>query len=341
MAVTIKEIARLAGVSTATVSRAFSNKDYVNPKTRAEILRIAEQKGFSPRRYKQRSGSLYSSCVGVVVPDISNAYFAEVIHGIQTVMDECSAQVLVCNSSEDPGAEVRILDTLHRLNVSGIIIAPVSNAVEYNTEYLLDLNKSGIPVVLLDRDLRNSNMDGVFMNNYGGAYEAVQALIGCGHRDIAFICGPMTSTSGLDRFNAYVAAHRDNDIPIHEEYILYGDFKFESAYKLISEKIDRLSKVTAIFSSNRRMSSGCLMALAEKGIQIGRDIAFISCGKLDMGSGHISYVNYPTVDIGKECASMLIEKCAAGRKASYSARKRTTFDMELVLQGSEKYPYSR
>lgn len=338
---TIKDVAAAAGVSTATVSRAFSNKNSVNEETRNRIFEEAEKLNFKPREYRQRANSLGCGCIGVVVPDISNNFFAEVISGIESVMSKLNIQVLICNSDEDPGAEVKILDALQAINICGIIIAPVSNAVEYNAELLKSFDRSGIPVVLMDRDLRNGSMDGVFMDSYGGAYEATQTLISCGHRDIAFICGPLTSSSGLDRFNAFIAAHRDNGLEVHEEYVIYSDFKYKTTYNLVTQRIDQIRKVTAILSSNRRMTYGCCMALAENRIRIGRDIAFISCGRPEIGHGIISYVDYPTFDMGRECAQILIEKAQGGRRSRAYARKRTTFDMNLVLNGSEKYPTDR
>ena len=339
MPITIKEIAELASVSTATVSRAFSENDYVNEETRKKILTIAAENGFSPRKYsRKKGGSLSNKVVGVVIPDISNAYYAEVIRGIEEILIPYGIQTIVCNSDEKSGQEIRILDTLSQMNVCGIIISPVSGSVEYNAEYLHKLNKSGTPIVLLDRDLRGSNMDGVFMDNYNGAYQSIQTFIDNGHRDIAFICGPMTSTSGLDRFNAYTAALKNNNIPLNEEYILYGDFKLESAYRITKKLMSKKNKITAIFSSNRRMSSGCLMALAELGIVPGRDIAFISCGKLGYNDLSISYVDYPTEEIGRECAKILVEKASSGKRPVSSTKKRITFDMKLILQGSEKMP---
>ena len=338
---TIKDVAVAAGVSTATVSRAFSKKDHVNEETRNKIFEAAKKLDFTPREYKQRSSSLGSGCIGVVVPDISNNFFAEVISGIESVMSKLNIQVLICNSDENPGAEIKILDSLQAINVCGIIIAPVSNAVEYNAECLRSFDRSGIPVVLMDRDLRNGSMDGVFMDNYGGAYEATQTLINCGHREIGFICGPLTSSSGLDRFNAFMAAHRDNGLEVHEEHLIYSDFKYETTYNLVTQKIEQMKKITAILSSNRRMTYGCCMALAENGITIGRDISFISCGRPEIGHGFISYVDYPAFDMGSECAHILIEKTKRGKRPRTYARKRITFDMELILNGSEKLPTNR
>ena len=342
MAVTIKDIAKLAGVSTATVSRAFSNHDYVNEETKARILRIAEEQHFSIRKYNKKGciAGLCGGIVGIVVPDINNAYYSEVILGMEEVMDLHNMNVVICGSNEQPGKEIKILNMLSNLNVGGIVIAPVSSAVEYNREYLLELNKSGIPVILLDRDIFGAHLDGVFIDNYNGAYQSIQKLIDSGHRHIAFIAGPMTSSSALDRFNAYTAALSANHILLNEEYILYGDFKAKSAYSLTKRLIERQKEVTAIFSSNRTMASGCLMALAESGISVGDDIAFISCGCVEYHDSRISYVDYPTTDIGRECANILIDRINRGKKTA-SVKARIVFDMNLVLKGSESFPKNR
>lgn len=336
---TIKEIAALAGVSTATVSRVFSKEGYVSAETKEKILKIAEENNFTVRKYGRKShkSGAHGGIVGVVVPDINNSYYSEVVLGMEEVFDKYNVTVITCGSNEQHGKEIKILDALKSLDVSGIVIAPVSSAVEYNREYLINLDKNSVPVVLLDRDVLGAQMDGVFMDNYNGAYQSIQTLIDNGHRDIAFIAGPMTSSSALDRFNAYSAALRANNIPLREEYILYGDFKAESAYNLTKKLIDRKTRVTAIFSSNRKMSSGSLMALAEKCYEIGKDISFISCGCPDYRDSNISYVDYPTTNIGMECANILLKRITQGKRGS-SVKARVTFGMNLVLKGSEKLP---
>lgn len=337
MPLTIKDISELAGVSSATVSRVFSNEGYVSEETREKVLRIAKEYNFTVRKYGRKSpkSGICGGVIGVVVPDINNAYYSEVVLGAEEVLDKYNVTVIVCGTNEHHGKEIRVLDTLKSLNVAGIVISPVSNAVEYNREYLVDLDRSSIPVVLLDRDMLGAQMDGVFMDNYNGAYQSIQTLIDNGHTDIAFIAGPMTSSSALDRFNAYSAALKANGLPLREEYILYGDFKAQSAYDLTKKLMDRQPKVTAIFSSNRKMSSGSLMAIAEKGYKIGEDISFISCGRPDNHDSDISYVDYPTADIGMECANILIKRISQGKRSS-SAKARITFGMNLILNGSEK-----
>jgi LacI family transcriptional regulator len=265
----------------------------------------------------------------------------EVIHGIEGVMNQNGYEVLIYNTDENPRKEIRALSMLKQLHIGGIIAVPVSDVEKYNTDYLIEMNSNGVPVVLLDRDLQYGNIDGVFMDNFNSAYQSIQKFIDNRHTHIAIISGPTTSTSGIARLNGYLAALRANQIPVREEYILYGDFKFDLAYELTKKLISKEKEVTAIFASNSRMSMGCLMALAENRISIPKDMAFISCGKLGIDYGCLSSVEYPTGSIGAECAKILLEKMKTEKKSRNGPKKRITFDMELVLRGSEVYPANR
>lgn len=341
MALTINEIARLANVSAATVSRVFSGKGYVSEETRKKIIKISNEKNFKPKQYKVKERSEFCSTVGVVIPDICNNYYMEVIHGFESVMNGHGVDVLICNTDEDPQKEIRCLSMLRRLPIEGIIAVPVSDAEKYNADYLIEMNNSDIPVVLLDRDLRSANIDGVFMDNFNSAYQSIQTFIDNGHTDIAIISGPETSTSGLARLNGYISALEANHIPVRQEYVLQGDFKFELAYELTKKLIGKKTDVTAIFASNSRMAMGCLLALAECRISIPEDMAFISCGKLGVEYGCISSVEYPTSSIGAECAKILLEKMQTKKVPRSKPKRRITFDMELILRGSEVFPTNK
>ncbi len=202
------------------------------------------------------------------------------------------------------------------------------------------MNEAGFPVVLLDRDVRGSSLDGVFMDNFNSAYQSVSEFIKNGHTHIAIIAGPLTSTSGMARLKGYTSALKDNGLPVRGEYILLGDFKFDLAYSLTKEMLSKYPRVTAIFASNSRMSSGCLAALRERNIKIPEDMAFISCGRPDGSFEKISVVLYPAQAIGEGFASLLLEKIQGGKKL-HGPGKQVTFDMQLKLCGSEVYPINR
>ena len=345
MSYSISDIAKKANVSTTTVSRVMNNSGYVSPEHRQEIMKVAEELGYQPKKYKKRQTTNSSNnIIGVIVPDVKNSYFTGIIRGIEAVAHSKGFDTLICDSEEDPGKEVRCLSALHNCKVSGIIIAVASDIVEYNVDYIKNIHDCNIPVVLLDRDLRIPGIDSVAMDNLKGAKSAVDVLIENGHTEIAILSGPTTSRTGIDRLNGYMESLRENGIEIKEEYIGYGDFRPESGYALTKKLLTNHRKITAIFSSNQRMTLGCLQALNELKMKVPDDIALFSFGISDTLATlntNISHIYQPTPPVGEECARILFSKIEMGKKYKKLPRKQTIFAMEQYLLGSEKYPANR
>lgn len=342
---TINDIAERARVSQATVSRVFSGNGYVDPETKERILRISEELEYRPKQYKKRSSiPVCNKVIGVVVADINNSFFNEVIKGIGRLAYSNGMDLIICDTDEDPQREIRCLNILKQNHIGGLIISPTSDVVEYNAEFLKKMNNSGIPVVMLDRDIKIPGMDGVFLDNYQASFDLVQTLIDNDHREIAIITGPTTSKPGIDRLNGYFEALKANKIPIREKYICYGDFKKESAYKLTKELLRTQKTVTAIFSSNNLMSIGCMKAIADSNMTIPDDISFVSAGHLDVfefNGINISATQGPTMQMGEEAARILIEKLQRSNKHKDSITRRVIFHYEQILRGSEKFPKNR
>lgn len=342
----ITEIARLAGVSATTVSRVFHGEGYVRPETRQTVLRVAEQNGYRPRQYKKRlPAAAHDAVIGVVVPDIENAFFQQIIRAMTGEFDQHGIEAVICDANEDPNKEIRSLSLLRQLNVSGIIIAPTSENAEYNGNFLKEMHEKGMPVIMLDRDVKGIGLSGVFQNSYDGAFSAINKLIEAGHERIAIVGGPITSKPGLDRMVGYMDALKAHDIAVRQEYILYGDFKVKSGYDLTRQLLREHPEVTAIFSANNLMSVGALRAIRDQGAAIPDDIAFLSYGSLDpydlSPASNISELVEPTELMGYESAHLMLEKLSAGKKKDFHIAKRVSFDTRLVLRGSEAYPRNR
>lgn len=339
----IRELAEAANVSTATVSRALRNSGYVNDETKRKILELANEAGFVPKTYRHKACS-GNELVGIVVADLYNVFFQEIITGIMDRLYLYNVDTVICNSDESSQREIRCLSMLRQRNVNGIIISPISETAEYNARYLKELNESGTSVVLVDRDLKGYGIDGVFQDNYDASTKAVEALIKAGHREIAIITGPISSKPGLDRLNAYIDTLKTHQIDIRRDYILYGDFKTDSGYQLTQE-ILKQPQVTAIFCTNNLMAIGAIRAIRDAGLSIPEDIAIVSFGSLAsfdlFRAPSITEIQQPTFAMGNECASIMLDKLHRSRKFRPQSAKRTVFDSELLLRGSEAYPIHR
>lgn len=342
--ISISEIARLANVSVSTVSRAFKPNGKINDETRKTILKIADSLNYRPQRYNTRTQSISEALVGVAVADLSNTFFLDIIQSLTEVLNQHGIHTFICNSKESTQQEIKNLNAL-RQHVDGIIISPVSETAEYNAKFLMDMEHSSIPVILIDRDISRISLDGVFQNSYSGAFLAVDKLIQNGHKHIAIISGPITSKPGLDRLNGYMDALKHHNIPINQNYILYGDFMEESGRDLAAQILREEPQVTAIFCANNMMAMGALETIYAAGLSVPEDIGFFSYGAVDtllIKYGHgFSMMDLPSRAMGEECGRMMLERLQNRKSKKYHYPKRITYDARLVLKGSEVYPVNR
>jgi len=333
-----KDIALKAGVSEATVSRVLNQSGYVKEETRTSVVNAFNELVNEDEILGHSLFIKKNNIIGVVVPDISNPFFGEVIKGISRIADKHAASLLLCNTEEQIEKELRYLDLFKTHNIMGLIITPKTDQVEYNAKYLLQLEVLGVPIVLLDRGINLSHYNSVFVNNVAGSYNAINALINEGHRDIAIISGPMSSKPGRERFNGYENALRVNKIEMNESYVFFGDFKLESGYELTKKILKLKERPTAIFVSNNMMALGCVKALIESNLLIPQDISLISFDDVDMFeimNLNISTVSRPTELMGEVAAEMLFD-LIENKQVRPTSIKEILLETKVVLRGSEK-----
>ncbi len=333
-----KDIAAKSGVSIATVSRVINNTGYVKEETRRKVFAAFDELASKDKIISHSIAKQKTKIIGVIIPDISNPFFGEVIKGISTVAEKHSTSLLVCNTDEKLETELKYLDLFKTNKIIGLIITPKTDQMKYNSEYLYQLEDLGVPVVLLDRGINLSHFNSVFVNNTSGAFDAVSALINEGHKDIAIISGPMSSKPGRERFYGYENALISNNIEVNREYVFAGDFKLESGYKL-TKKILRMEKrPTAIFAANNMMAQGCVKALIEEGLKIPEDMAFVSfddVAMFDIMNMNISTVSRPTDIMGEVAAEMLFE-LADQKNVKQNSIKEVLLETKFVSRGSER-----
>lgn len=339
---TIKDVAKKADVSISTVSRCLNKIGNVSEETSRNVLKTAKEMGFELKKYRRRKNKVVNDVIGVLVTEY-NAFFTAAIEAIEHVAERNGMNVLICDTQERPGREIQCLEML-RSRVDGLIVVPASQTVEYNSCYLKEIDNNVMPVVLLDRDLSNEHLDGVFVDGFRGAYNGVQALIDQGHSKIATISGPTSNKPGLDRLNGYLEALKVNNIPIREDYILYGEFNKELAYELTKKLLTLRKDVTAIFSANLVMAFGCLKAIDYQGMKIPDDISFITFDDyfcFDMSNFNLSVIDNPAYQLGEEAAISLINRIKGGKRHKNDPSRRIILMPHLILRGSEKFPTNK
>lgn len=337
MPVTIDDIAKAAGVSRATVSRVLNDSGYVKEETRQKVLKAIKDLNYTPSAIARSLSKKKTNTIGVVVPEINNPFFGEIIKGISEVADENNLNLILCNTDEDVEKELKALKLLKEQRIEGILITPTSTDNDYNSEYLWTIENIGIPVVLIDGHVKYSNFNGVFVDHIKGAYDAVKTLIDEGHEKIAIITGRLNSRPAKERLVGYKKALTMHNIPIREEYIFYGDYTHEKAYEITKEILRMDDRPTAIFVSSNMMVLGCIKAFNEENVQVPTDMAIIGFDKaevLNIIGMNISFINGPTFEMGRIAMKMLIDILNSSRN---TGTKTINLLPELVLQGSEKY----
>lgn len=332
----IRDIARVAKVSSTTVSRVLNSTGYVKAETKAAILKTMKELNYTPSAVARNLSKNESNTIGVIVPDIENPFFAEVIKGISSLVYEKDLNIIFCDTNETVSREIKSLNMLKEQRILGIIITPTNDTNETSNEQLSVLENMGIPIVLIDRDVKHSNFDGIFIDNIRGSYEATSALIKEGHRKIAIIAGPNSSKPGRDRLIGYKKALRINEIKLNERYLFCGDFKLDSGYKCTKEILKMQDRPTAILVCNNMMNLGCIKAIYENKLKIPEDIAIIGFDEikmLDVAGFNISVVSSPNIEMGKKAMELLLKKLD---KKEHLMTERITLSSRLLLKGSEK-----
>lgn len=255
----MKDIAQQLGLSIATVSRVINGHSNVNEETKKRVLEYVEKKGYTPNVIAQNLSKMENRTIALVVPNISNPFFATLINYICKFFVKSDYQIALYNTVESLELEEKAIKNILGHRIAGVIA--VLNEGDYKINPLNSLLKHKIPVYLLDRDFENSILPGVFIDNYVGAYKITEKLLAKGHRKIAIITGDLKFLNARERLRGYKDAYKDFKLEVDEELIYEGDYLFESGYILGKEIVKE--DYTAVFSSNNLMLYGFLKALKE------------------------------------------------------------------------------
>ncbi len=304
---TIKDVADMAGVSPATVSRVLNEYPQIRAVTRSKVLRAVEQLGYRPSRVARRMRTKLTSILGLILSDLGNPFFAAVVSGVEAVAYAAGYSLLLCSSDEDPLREESYVHVLLAEMVDGVIISPVDE----NSTTCQALIDRGVPVVAMDRRLRHLDVDTVVVDNVRAAYQAVKHLIGLGHQRIALIGGPAKVTTGRERQEGYLQALADSGLPIDGDLIRAGDFKQDGGYQQARALLEMCNPPTAVFVANNMMTLGALNAIHEKQLDVPKDIAVVGFDDMPWAQSlmpPLTAVAQPAYDLGSCAASMLLAR---------------------------------
>lgn len=328
----IKQIAKRVGVSPATVSRALNAKGHCSKELSNQILATAKEMNYVPNVVARNLKRSSTNIIGVIVPDISESFFSNVVKGIDSQFARHGYKMFLCNTNEDIKTEKNYVNTLYENRVDGIIIATVRNNIpEDDTIFTGE-----IPAVFIDNLPSNSShFDCVTSDNFSAGKNAAEYLIKMGHRDIAAIMGKQTETTGRERFEGFKSALEEHNIPLNERLYKFADFKELSAAQKMNELLKN-EKFTALFVASSQMTFGVLRVLKEAGKTAPDDISILG---FDIENTYnfmvpsITSVIQQSVIMGSSAASLLYRKIKGSEKFAYN---RIMLETQLCTRESVK-----
>lgn len=311
MAATVKDVAKLAGVSTATVSRVINNDPRISEKTRKKVLKCIDKLGYRINNIARSLKTNRTYSIGFICPELANNFFMSVAKGVEDELRKQGYSVMVCNSNESVEEEKERFKLLAEKCVDGMIVIPASNeGMHFNL-----FKESQIPVVLVDRLVDGFSADAVLVDNINGCYSAVEHLINKGYRRIGFIGGDMRLTSAKERYEGYSRALGDYHIPLESGIIKFGDFHAQSGYEMMKELMESGNPPEYIFISNYFMHIGATKYLMEQQREIKNKVSIASFDDMELTSilGFCDViVDQPISEIGYKAAELLMERINGG-----------------------------
>ena len=329
----LKDVAKKAGVSIATASRVINNAPNINHETRHRVQLAMKSLDYRPSRIAKRlrSKAVSGNLIGVMVPDISNPFYVDVLSGIEDFMLSHDYLIIMCNFSQDEQKEQLYLDALVGESVDGLIVAPAHE----RDEKIMALEKDNIPFVCIDRGLIDANTDLVLVDNDKGAYEAVCFLLESGYKDIAYVSGLPQIPTSRQREQGYRRALDEYQIAFRKDLVKYGDSRMKSGKLLTRELLSQKIRPDALFTGNNLITLGALETIAEMGLEIPADIAIIGFDDMPWSSTlnpPLTAVRQPAYEIGRRAAELLYQRiCEPGRP-----NVKIVLETELMIRKSTR-----
>ncbi len=304
---TIVDVARAAGVSTATVSRVLNGNTRVDPETAARVQRVIDELGYRPSHAARTLRTQQSRVWALLIPDVRNPHFTEVVRGIEDVAYEAGYSLLLCNTDEDAEKERGYLELALAERVTGVILAPTHPPAP-GIKRILAQN---VAMVTVDRRFAGAQLDAVLVNNSAGAEQAVDHLLDSGYRRLACIAGPLDTTTGQERLAGFRSALARRGVALDPDLVRIGDFRRSGGLYEMQQLIGLREPPDAVLVANNLMTLGALEAVANAGLDIPGDVALVGFDDALLTSlvrPPLTSIAQPTYELGLETARLLLSR---------------------------------
>lgn len=327
----IKDVARAARVSTATVSAVLNDSAYVSPDLRSRVLAAIKELNYSPSLAARSLKRGRSQLIALVVADLANPFFSRVVWAAEAAVAAWGYSLVVFNSDEKPEAEQRILSRIRMLSCDGVLLVPVGDS----TRHLKRASDSKpIPMVLFGRTVVDDGSDSVTIDNIAAGRQATEYLLDLGHRRIGSITGPLHITTGRGRLDGMLTAMKARGLAPEPHHVRSGEFREDSAYSVARSLLEQPNRPTALYVASGVMALGAMRAIADLGLRCPADISIASTDTIPGIGGlrpRLTRTEHPLVDMTNEAVRLLVDRI---RRNDDTERRNIVFQPSLVVGDS-------
>jgi LacI family transcriptional regulator len=331
----IEDVAKLAGVSTATVSHVLNKTRFVTDETKRRVLGAIENVGYTPNVHARNLASGQSRTLGLIISDITNPFFPDLVKSIQEKALELGYDVIVLNTNYEPERDIHYVRRLLELQVRGVMIL----TTEMDLSVIERLSSRKIAVVFLDIGKVGPHTSNIRVNYEKGVHQAVEHLLELGHRQIAFIGGPVQFKSAQFRRQAFLKTMKKHRASLHTEpLICEGDFKLESGERAVRELLALEHQPTAIIAVNDLVAVGAMRELGRAGLRVPKDISVIGCDDIWLArltDPQLTTIMIPRAEIGAAAIEAVLHTNSAEGRSGREIRIPTQL---LVRESTDAAP---
>lgn len=329
MSLTLKDIAKKAKVSIKTVSRVINDEPMVSKNTRAGVKAVIEELGYQPNLIARSLKKRKSNAIGIILPDIGNPAFTEMVKGCMDSLNSSGYYTFLGSYEDDPNKEEEFIRDFNSMFIDGLIIIP---SITENRNISI-FEKINCPMVFIDREIDGLNMDIVISENRNGVYRATRHLIKIGHKKIIFLGGLNTVKPSKKRFEGWKKALDEKKL-FNEDLVFWGNFSIESGYLMMSQALEKLDSIDAVFAGNDIVALGAMNAIKDKNLNIPGDISIIGYDDMFFSqylNPSLSSVAAKLFIQGKTAAELLLKRI---KDPTDIKPKRIVIENDLILRDS-------
>ncbi|NQY35805.1 MAG: LacI family DNA-binding transcriptional regulator [Alteromonadaceae bacterium] len=303
---TIYEVAALAGVSLSSVSRVMNNHPHVSEKTKIIVNAAMKELGYRPNSVARSLASKRSDCIGILVSELHGPFYGDMLSGIESELRTAGKHAIITAGHSDEATEKAGIDFLIDRNCDAIIL--LVDAL--SDDYLIKLSKGSTPIVVINRHITEIDKNCFYLDNFLGGYLATKHILEYGHKDIAYISGPLMKQDTTDRLNGHKKALTEFGIEFNEELFYVGTYLIESGKEGVNHLLKKQLPFTAIICANDEMASGAMKSIRDNDMAIPDDCSIIGFDNsffTEYLHPQLTTVNYPIKDMAKMSALWILK----------------------------------